>query len=382
MDSDGWIDVARSLGLALAHASNAQLSGTSFQTLRREMTRGSQPRSSYMTRPWMHGKRDGVAVISRVVTMRQTGEGAKEAGPTHSSVVAEIDPPLFAGLRMISRDLATYFGFPKSVEITGHPSLDTTFLTNAFDMRRVREILVPRGHPDRLGEGISHATRSCSLVVKDSMVEALALGATPDRARFDALVDVAASIARELSRRAPSVEQQPLEIAGRDAWQRLAAKLGLSIDPLRWQIYGNLDGVDVSVVLDGSPPGVSTLFGAKFRAPLACSLLLRSGFRSEELLARTSGPSDDALPGFAELDKLLVLRTPHRAQARALLADEALRRTLATEASSSNLVLDEREVVLGRGGFASTREIRQRLEALVTIVDRLTPRAPAAGPFR
>jgi hypothetical protein len=378
-DPDAWIDVARSLRMELAHVADANVTATSFQTLRREMARGTCVRPSYLTSPWMQGQRNDVAVVTRVVAMRHAGTTEKPQGPTHSAAIAEIDPPLFAGLRMFSRDLVAYFGVSTAAEATGHPSLDTRFLTYAFDLRRVREVLLPRGYPDRLGEGIAQASNSCSLVVKDSSVEALALGASADVARFDGLIDIATSIAREVSQRARWVEHQPLEIQAREAWQKLAATLGLSVDPLRWHIYGAIDGVDVSVTLDGSPPGVSTLFRARFRSPLACSLLLRSGYRDTNILGRAA---DQGSPGFPELDPLLVLHTAHLPQARALLAEPALRQMIATEARSSNLVLDEREITLGRGGFASTREIKRRLEALVAIVDRLTPGIRAAGPFR
>jgi hypothetical protein len=376
--SDGdWNEVARAVRLAVAHVSDAHLTGTTFQTLRREMVQATFPASNASTSPWLHGTRRDVAVIVRTVAMRQTGDRAKPAAPTHTLAIAEIDPPLFAGLRMMSRDLIPYFGLAKGAQPTGHPSLDTTFLAYALDMLRVREILLPRGLPDRLGEGIGHASRSCSIVVKDSTVEAMTLGANPDAGRVDGLADIATSIAREISVRARTLTQRPLEITAREAWQRLAVKLGLSVDPLRWHLYGALGGVEVSAMLEGSPPAVSTTFRARFRNRLPCALVLRRGYRAREVFAR----SNKAL-GFPELDDLLVVETADREQARALFGNAALRGLVAEEAKTSNLVLDDREIVLARGGFAGTREIAARLGALTAIVDLVTPPVQGHGPFR
>jgi hypothetical protein len=335
------------------------------------MAQASYPAGSGGTVPWLHGARRDVAVIVRTVAMRQTGATHRPPDPTHTVAIAEIDPPLFAGLRMISRDLVAFFGRATGEEPTGHPSLDTTFLAYGFDMMRVRELLLPQGLPDRLGEGIGHASRSCSIVVKDSLVEAMALGATPDASRVDGLADVATSIAREISARARVLRQTPLEVAARESWQRLAAKLGLSIDPLRWHIFGKLGDVDVSVMLDGSPPAVSMIFRARFRTRLPTPMILRRGYRER-------GKS----LGFPELDDLLVVQAADREQARALFDDPMLRRLVAEEAMTSNFVLDDREVVLARGGFAGTAEIGARLGALVAIVDRMTPAVARQGPFR
>ncbi|MDB4937741.1 MAG: hypothetical protein JWP87_4713 [Labilithrix sp.] len=376
--SDGdWNEVARAVRLDVAHVSDVHVTGTTFHALRREMAQATFPVSSVTTSPWLHGIRRDVAVIVRTVAMRQTGESAKPPSPTHTLAIAEIDPPLFAGLRMMSRDLGAYFGFAKGDEPTGHPSLDTKFLAYGFDMMRVREIFLPRGLPDRLGDGIGHASRSCSIVVKDSTVEAMALGANADAARVDGLADIATSIAREISVRARGLSQRPLEVAAREAWQRLAASLGLSIDPLRWHLFGPLGGAEVSAMLEGSPPAVSTTFRARFRARLPCAFVLRRGYRERNLLQRRAKGL-----GFPELDDLLVLQAADREQAAGLFADPALRMLLAEEARTSNLVLDDREIVLARGGFAGTKEIAARLRALVAIVDRMTPPTAKQGPFR
>jgi len=364
-----WYEVARAARLTLSHVAPEHVVGTTFHSLRREMAHATWPSPSHATSPWLHGVHRDVAVIVRTVALRQVGE-AHQGMLTHTSAIAEIDPPLFAGLRLFSRGLIAFFGPPVNADLTAHPSLDTRFVATAFDMLRVREILLPHGLPDRLGEGIAQAERSCNLLIKDSTVEAIGLGATPDLTRVEALVDIATSLAREISARARNLHQSPLEISGRESWQKLAASLGLSVDPLRWHMFGSLHGVEVSAMLDGSPPAVSMTFRARFRTRLAHGLLLRRDFRAK-------GDS-----GFPDLDRLFALQANDRMGARSLFADPELRRMLAEAASTSNLVLDEREVVLGRGGFASTREIARRLESLVAIVDRMTPAPPTAGPFR
>lgn len=377
MADDAWEEVARATGMSLAYVLDAHVTATTFHTLQREMKQGRAARGTRGATPWLHGSRRDVEIVVRMLPMAPTFAAAKPTEATHTAAVAEIDPPLFAGMRMFSRDLVTFFGPARGEVPSGHPSLDSTFLTYAFDVERVRELLLPQGLPDRLGEAIAHASRSCSIVVKDSSVEAISLGAGPVAERIEGLADIASTIAREISARARTLRHTPLEVQAREAWQRLAASLGLSVDPLRWHVFGRLGDVEVSVMLEGSPPGVSTTFRAQLRSRLPYALLLRRGFRDKGLWGGGGAPM-----GHPELDALLVLQASHRPQACALFADPALRQLLAEEARTSNLVLDDQEIVLGRGGFAGTKEIARRLQALVAIVDRLTPRLAAAGPFR
>ena len=369
MSIGDWNEVARATGLTVAHVVPELVTGTTFHSLRREMAHATSSSPTDATSPWLHGARRDVAVIVHVSPMRQVGE-TRLSVPTHTSAIAEIDPPLFAGLRLFSRGLIAFFGAPARPRLTAHPSLDTRFVATALDMQRVQEILLPQGLPDRLGEAIAQAERWSSLVLNDSMVQAIGLGATPDRERVESLVDIATSLAREISARARNLRQSPLEVSGRESWSKVAASLGLSIDPLRWHIFGRLGGVEVSAMLDGSPPAVSTTFRARFRSRLAYGLLLRRDFR------------ETATSGFSDLDKLFALKANDLPSARGLFADPEVRRRLGEEADTSNVVLDEHEIVAARGGFASPREIARRLESLVAIVDRMTPAAPSAGPFR
>ena len=369
MSLGDWNEVARATSLTLAHVVPELVTGTTFHSLRREMAHAATSPHSYATSPWLHGARREVAVIVHASAMRQVG-GPPTSEPTHTSAIAEIDPPLFAGLRLFSRGLIAFFGAPARPTLTGHPSLDTRFVATALDMQRVQEILLPRGLPDRLGEAIAQAERWSSLVIKDSMVQAIGLGATPYRERIESLVDIATSLAREISARARNLRQSPLEVSGRESWRKVAASLGLSIDPLRWHIFGTLGGVEVSAMLDGSPPAVSTTFRARFRSRLAYGLLLRRDFRAT------------ASSGFPDLDKLFALEANDLPGARGLFADPELRRRIGVEADTSNVVLDEHGIVVARGGFASPRELARRLESLVGIVDRMTPAARSAGPFR
>lgn len=368
MVTAAWADVAAASGLALIHVSEAHLTAATFHRLRGEMVQGTRPRGSPGAVPWLHGARNDVAVVVRAIVLQQVGE-ARHHEPTHLSAIAEIDPPLFAGLRLASRELIPFHGLAHGTKSTGQRELDGRFTMMAFDGPRAAEVLLGRAS---LVEDLVRASRAFGVVVKDSSVELMVQGQTPTVERVQALVATATLLARELSRRAREITQSAMEIQARSAWHRLAVSLGLSVDPLRWHLLGRLADVDVSAMLEGSPPAVFVTFRARFRTRLACPFFLRCGF-SKAAAHRT---------GYPELDRLLVLETQAKEQVRGLLASPELRALLAAEAAAANLMVDDTEIVLGRGGFATTREIRERLHALVAIVDALTPRPPAAGPFR
>jgi len=372
--------MAEAARLTPAWVSETNVVGATFSGLRREMKQALCGPGTPGVARWMHGARNDVSIIVRPLALYPPGSPGGKVH-THTTAIAEIDPPLFAGLRLFSRDLISFYGYAHGATPSGHPSIDASFITVAFDEGRVRELFLPHGLPDRLGEAVLQASRACSIVVKDSSVEAIAVGphARLPVVDVDTLVDIASSIAKELSSRSLRLTHTPLEVTARSAWERLAVRLGLSVDPLRWHIFGRLGDVEVSAMLDGSPPAVSTTFRARFRQRLPCPMFLRRGYRTKAVVGYWS---DGAAPGYPELDSLLVLASPHREQARSLLESPRLRELLAAEARTSNLVLDDCEIVLGRGGFAATREIAERFEALVAIVDLMTPPLPTAGPFR
>ena len=294
-------------------------------------------------------------------------------------MTAAVDPPLYAGLYMFSRDLVAYFGVLHDADALLRTPLRASYVAKAYDAARVSFLFGRDGAVDRVAELFASAAREISVVVKDRELRVIAAGATPDEARVDRLVEAAAALTRRLGERALEMPQRPEEIAAKDRWQALAVSLGLAFDHRRWHLFGRIDDVDVSVVLEGSPPAVSTTFRARFRRSLACGLHLRRGYQAKAVFTTWR---DGHAPGFPELDGVVVLDAQDLDRARSLLANGALRILIAEEATTSNVVITDHEIVLGRGGFALPREITRRLEAVRSMVDHLTPRAVGHGPFR
>jgi len=281
--------------------------------------------------------------------------------------VAAIDPPLFAGLYMFPMRMVARFGVLHHAQQTGHPEIDRVYVMKMHDLPRVRSMFYTFG----IGDLLAERGHQFDLVIKDRTVE---------------LVDVdddavPKELAQAISRFTDVMEPNAAEINARARWNDLAIQLGLSFDPRRWHLYGKFDGIDVSVAIEGSPPAVSTSFRARWRLPLACGVKMRRGFRESVGFATWK---DGAAPGFPELDKIAVIEADDLERARqVLLGDPAVRSTIAGIAAESNFTIDDREVVLGRGGFAGRTEIRQRLEELRFLVDKVSPPHNAgAGPFR
>lgn len=301
---------------------------------------------------------------------------------------AAIDPPLFAGLFMFSTALVPVFGVLHGAEyFTRHPDVNRAFVLKAFDLERVNELFSSPVVPGGLARALVEASMVSPLVIKDRTVDVYGplalLGNTgtgeEDAAPDEATIERSKSIAGALSRFAETMQPRPAEIEGRARWSDLAAQLGLSFDPRRWHLFGNFDGIEVSVSLEGSPPGVSTSFRARWRRPLACGIVLRRGFRQR--VGFTTWKDGDP-PGFPELDAVTVMDARDPERARAILADQPVRSAIAGIAAEANFVLDDRAITVGRGGFAGRTEIRQRLEELRWLVDRVTPAMGGGSPFR
>ncbi|MBS2013936.1 MAG: hypothetical protein JST00_13685 [Deltaproteobacteria bacterium] len=289
--------------------------------------------------------------------------------PELPSAKASIDPPLFAGIYMFSLRLVPRFGVLHGAVPSGYPEIDRLFVMRAHDVERAREMIFAT-YDRLLAWG-----QLLDVVVKDRVVEVTSTLGYPD-------LGVAASeLAKGISGFTTTMAPRRPEMEARARWNDLAVQLGLSFDPRRWHLFGTFDGIEVSVTIDGSPPSVSTSFRARWRVPLACGVKMRRGFRASVGFTTWK---DGAPPGFPELDEVAVMEAsdPDLAR-RALLGDPAVRSAIAAIAAEANFTIDDHEVTVGRGGFAGRTEIRQRLEELRFLVDKVTPPLRSgAGPFR
>lgn len=289
--------------------------------------------------------------------------------PEPPSATASIDPPLFAGLYMFTLRLVPRFGVLHGAMPIGVPELDRLFVMRAHDLERAKEMVFATTNL-LVGWG-----QLFDVVVKDRVVTVIGAAEWPD------LKQAADELGEAISTFATTMTPHAAEVDARARWNDLAIQLGLSFDPRRWHLHGKFDAIDVSVALEGSPPAVSTLFRARWRTPLACGVKMRRGFR--ESVGFTTW-RDGAPPGFPELDKVAVLEATDLDRARTvLLGDPAVRSAISAIAAEANFTIDDQEITVGRGGFAGRTEIRQRLEELRFVVDKVTPPVrTGAGPFR
>ena len=103
---------------------------------------------------------------------RSHGRDEPQARQGVRRCVAEIDPPLLAGVRMHSSDLASLLGYGP-IHAMGTPEIDRNFITRAYDRGRAGLALA------QLGSELLEASNRWPLVVCDGNVEVLAEGDAP-----------------------------------------------------------------------------------------------------------------------------------------------------------------------------------------------------------
>ena len=118
-----------SLGLTPVRVTDPGTSPWSFEWLRHEI---AEPAAyAVRTATWLTGERNGAAVVVRPVTL--PGDNP------YIAVVAEIDPPVFAGLHLVSQTLFEPFRFQPQGTALGSEPVDRAFSARAHDpIRAVR----------------------------------------------------------------------------------------------------------------------------------------------------------------------------------------------------------------------------------------------------
>jgi hypothetical protein len=359
-----WQRVGEQLGLRPVRVRDAtSISLWSFVSFRQELT--DPPAIPTRMSTWYVGHRDGVALLVRPMLLSPTA--------VFTAVVAEIDPPLFAGLRLYSRELIPYFGALPDL-LTGDARFDRRFVVQSFDPPRLGAILRP---DPAMTETLLEMTGWGPVIVRDWFVEILASSLEPIPERLDHQLQAGAALATMVSARASALPERTEEAAARESWASYAGQIPLSFDRRRWRMWGSLHGLEVEALLGGSPPSVITTLRVAFARPLDCGLYVRRGFYVGRGFFNRR-----ITPGYPELDSLLVIDAQNVARRKELFADAELRSRIGEQATSASLVITDSAITLTRATLLPAHEIATRLEALVEIAHRLAPAPRRHGPFR
>lgn len=352
-----------SLGLSSIRVTDPGTSPWSFEWLRREMV--EPPAYATRTVSWLVGERNGISVVVRPVRLPRE--------QPYVAVVAQIDPPLLAGLYLLTHSLIEPFRFSGATPSLGMAPVDRAFICRSHDRERALRLFTRAAPNDDFAWFVGDAGRRNLLCIDDRSASSYIAGAQPEERRIDDDIELVTALARRFAERTKYLPERPDEAGARESWSRVASGWSLVFDPARWKISGENEGRRIEVVLEGVPPAVSTIVRVGFRLPLGAGLFLRSGIREKKKVSASGHP---------ELDRAMLFDARDPRRARSAVSDPAVRFALAAEARIANVTMTDHSVTSARGGFMRGREISGHIETLAAIVDRVTPTLRNAGPFR
>lgn len=357
----GLANVAGALGLRVVAVPEGAVVGAGFGALRRA-TSGPAV-SGAATSTWLVGERGGVGVVVRTETI-----GIQ----FYTSVVVEIAPPLFVGLRVWQHGFGRFDAPPgAAVQLWGD------FMVLARDEARARLVLAEDGSLDALRA----LARLGHIGVQDGFVEVMLPSGADGEEHVRAAVDRAAELAGALARRVAGLPWHKADAERARQWETFAVNEGLDIDHVRRRMRGRVDGVEVEISSDPAPNAVYTTTLARFRWALGAGLWLRRDPRGL-LVARRSPALDGVSVGERDFDAQFIVDAAAPARAVELLRDPGAREELARLASvNAHLVMNDREVIVASMAWLGPADLWSATRALVRLVDRVTPEAKV-GPYR
>jgi hypothetical protein len=139
--------------------------------------------------------------------------------------------------------------------------------------------------------------------------------------------------------------------------------------------------VALEVLLESASGGVYTTARAMFRTSLDCGLYVKTDHHPP--LFGIFHRGGDIVLGDPHWDRSFVVEAVHADRARSVLSPPAVRsRMLEAAEGSTDFIVNDVEVLVVHGGLQSPRGLARSLDALVALVDALTPAASSQGPFR
>ena len=361
-----WGSIARALGLTL-QTSGSYSESFSFPGLKRAMARADGDPSN----PWMFGswpvsaapdaKRVEVIVLVDVRTHLDW-----MYAETHT--IARIGAPLLYGLR--AQTTRWFQGAFTPQWGIGHPGIDQAFRVDALDGSRARQLFDP-AMIDRL---LPFA--DATLQITDSAVDLRCdEGVERDAASLARRLDRVVSLAEALAARRREILASDEERATLDTWGEAAAAAGLSLDRAGARIEGTVDGLAVTLAVEGTPGKLRTVLHVMLPHPLGVGLRMfeQAGVTFfAELFGR-----QDIIIGDPAFDSAFVIQG-NEPGVRAVLANPLLRRALhQLLVGSDGFEVDDRGVFV-RWPYVFHK--REALESAIAHVRMVREGLGLAGP--
>lgn len=387
--TNAWKGVGDRLGWATALVSEGSMFGWSFASFRRELREPPMPEGKRT--PWLHGVVDGATAIARPEYWLQypvqaaldnllRSQFEPPAPPTaFTFVMAEIDPPLFCGTRMLTKPSLRYGTLPKrSLATLRDARLNDLFWVVAHDAERLEAVL--GSGATTMTDLLAETWRHAGIALHDGLIELFVEGG-PDPVRVSLLAGRAARLARELSARSRALPPRPADVPLQEDWSRLASATGLAFDAQRWQLFGQIRGVEVEVLLETGHGKLASTVRATLRRPLGCGLSLRTALEPERpALLRRRAPGKVEV-GHVAFDGAFVIDALAPELGRQALAAQPARRALLDlSRGTSTVLLNDQELLVAEDGWAPAARLEPRIARALELVDVLTP--AHAGAYR
>jgi hypothetical protein len=373
-----WSSFAESLGWRLTSVSEAHMFGWSFASFKRAL--GEPATFEAKVNPWVHGyARDRLVIVRPMYFHPQLADSAflramsgTQENPTppplHTIAMAEIDPPIFAGLQLVTRPSGR-FGAPR---IFGQMPIARSDLAGqlwatAHDAMRVNA-LFSLGVPERLLRPALR--RGAGIALHDGVAEIFCMG-IPSPPLLRELVDWAAELGAQLSMLSNALPLRMADWPLSDAWARAAGARGLSFDAKRWLIEGTIDDVVLEARLETGHGALATSVRATLRSPLGCGLSIRRALETERPFFG-KGPGNVFMGRAFDADFVTFAVDPNAARDRLSRSgvEDAL---VALGSGATQVIVDDTHLFVTDDGCSDGARLATRIDAALAAVAALSP---------
>ncbi len=339
---------------------------------------GDVPKSLGVTvdgRGIIHGYWGSVRLFGAHATERETYTDDDGVRREHDAKVtwfyARFDPKLRMGLSVAANSALSRFvqwlSSNNDIEV-GHPPFDAAFRVAAREPSAARSLIAGEVATELLRARARHSI----VTVNDDEVCVTERG-------WVVLPGVVASAFEVVGRSATAIMASrrglvlPWEVSLRAAWERSLPAAGLAFDPLRVDARGVIDGMFVTVEVDGGET-LATVVTVTAPAPFATGLCL---FRQEEGTVARWFRGQDIIVGVPAFDDAFVVKGEDEQEVRDVLSGEAAERLV--RLARDGRVTVENNVLTVRFAQLETERADALVEAVVAAASAMAKRAATSG---